>query len=438
MELKIFFADFELIGAIFCLIATAYLVLGKSVIKKQYRALAYLEAVVAVMLFFDAFAWYYRGIQGQLAYWVVFVSNMISYIAVALLQVFYVHYVIVSMREKEKDYRILFVISGFSWTNIALIVISQFTGFIYSIDPATNLYQRGNGFPLISAIAFINSIVALSYLLSKRNQLSLYRLMALLSFVLLPTLAGVFQLFIYGYSLSNLTCFACALFIFFQAIYDNTNILVGQQKHISKQDSELQDMRTRIALSQIRPEFLYDALNSVYNLCDKDPALAKELIVHLENYLRENIQSIDMEGLVPFGRELEHTRVFLAIERFKYRDRFDAEFDIDTTDFELPALTVQPIVENAIRHGISVLPANHKGLIRISTERGNGYVKVQVTDNGIGFDMNEYYREDTDGSSQIGIKNVRDRLKVMEDAELHVISKPGEGTVVDMIIPTKR
>ncbi len=437
MGLKFFFADFELISSIFCMIATVCLILGRSVIRKRYSALAALQGAVAVMLFFDSFAWFYRGVPGYFAYGIVLVSNFVSFAATALLQVFFVYYAIISAQAGGIDDKILYVVSLISWTNVGLVVISQFTGFVYSIDRATNLYQRGPGFALISVLAVINNIVAMTYLVLRRNRLGRFRYYALLCFIILPTLAAIVQVFIYGYSLSNLACFVSSLIMFAQVIYDNARTLIGQEIHINQQNNQLQDMRTRIALSQIRPEFLYETLNSVYDLCETKPELAKELIVHLENYLRENIESIDTDSLIPFGRELEHTRVFLEIVKFKYGDKFDVEYNIDTTGFELPALTVQPIVENAVTHGISTLEDGRKGLIRISTERGNGYVKVMVTDNGKGFDMNEYKNADPDDKSQIGIRNVKERLKVMEDAELHVKSQPGEGTEVDIIIPTR-
>jgi LytS/YehU family sensor histidine kinase len=209
---------------------------------------------------------------------------------------------------------------------------------------------------------------------------------------------------------------------------------------IKKQSDELMDMRTRIALSQIKPEFIYSTLNSVYELCDRDVFRAKEVIVHLSNYLRQNIESIDTDRLVSFEKELNHTMVYLELEKTRNPGKFEVEYHTRATFFDLPALTVQPIVENALTHGIYKLPDGEKGKIIISSEKGNGYVKITVKDNGVGFDMEKIKSESEENlvsRNLAGIQNVRNRLKIMEDAELRIKSEPGVGTSVDIIIPTK-
>ncbi len=176
-------------------------------------------------------------------------------------------------------------------------------------------------------------------------------------------------------------------------------------------------------------------MNSTYALCDEDVQRAKEVIIHLSNYLQQSISSINTDKLISFEKELAHTAVYLELEKTRYPKRFDVEYDTPVTDFELPPLTVQPLVENAMTHGILKLSDDKRGRIRISTKRGNGYVKVEVSDNGVGFDMAD--KDAVLNDERVGIRNVHDRLAIMEDAELHVKSKVGEGTVVDIIIPIK-
>ena len=139
--------------------------------------------------------------------------------------------------------------------------------------------------------------------------------------------------------------------------------------------------------------------------------------------------------MILFSDELDHTMTFLEIEKVVLEDAFEVEYDIREKDFELPALTLQPVVENAVRHGIRKLAPGTKGIIKISTHRGNGYIKIEVKDNGIGFDTDEITDNPDYEAEMHGLMNVEERLRIMENAEMHVKSYPGRGTTVEIIIP---
>ena len=440
MVIKYVYTDLELFGAVFCWIAAIYLVISRSVIQKQYRALASLEAGIGVMLFFDAVAWFYRGTPGDVAYLILTIVNFINFIANAILPVFYAVYIRLSIKEEKAESNLVNVITGFAVISIIFIVVSQVNGFLYRIDPETNLYRRGPGFSVLTALFILEMMVGILFIHKYRRNIDRLRRIALLSFIILPLIASIIQVFIYGFSLSNIAAIVSAMIMFAQALDDNARKMVENAIFIKKQSEELLDMRTRIALSQIKPEFIYSTLSSVYELCDKDVKRAKEVIVHLSNYLRQNIESIDTDRLVSFEKELNHTMVYLELEKTRNPGRFEVEYHTRATLFELPALTVQPIVENALTHGIYKLPPGEKGRIIISSEKGNGYVKITVRDNGVGFDMDRISGEGVERTMSrdlAGIQNVRNRLKIMEDAELHMKSEPGIGTTADIIIPTK-
>jgi LytS/YehU family sensor histidine kinase len=414
------------------------MILTRSLIKKQYKALGWLEIVIGVMLIFDAFAWFYRGVPGTAAFYVVTISNLGTFLANAVLPVFYAGYVALSIRDDGYDRRLEYIILVLAILAVGLLMYNQFTGYVYSIDPLTNLYHRGQGFGLLTSIYVMEMLVGVFFVYLNRRNISGNRLTAVLSFIVLPVAAAVIQVFIYGYSLSNVACLIAGLIMFWQALDDNAKTMVEKEVFIARQNDELSDLRTRIALSQIKPEFIYNSLNSVYELCDKDVPRAKEVIVHLSNYLRQNIESISTERLITFEKELNHTMVYLELEKTRCPGRFEVEYHTDETFFLLPALTLQPLVENALTHGIYKLPEDKKGKVIISTYRGNGYVKVEVSDNGVGFDLARMRKTGELDSQELGIGNVRDRLKIMENAELHVKSREGEGTTVDVIIPVRK
>ena len=190
------------------------------------------------------------------------------------------------------------------------------------------------------------------------------------------------------------------------------------------------EQRIRIMMSQIRPHFLYNTLATIKALCRKDPETAAATTEKLGLYLRQNLDSLGRDELIPFGKELEHTRIYAEIEQVRF-DSFRVEYDIRDDGFSVPALTLQPLVENAVRHGVRI---RDDGLVRVLTRRTEAGHEIVVQDNGKGFDVREL--EDLD-ESHIGIRNVRERLEKICGGTLTIDSRPGEGTTAVIRIPAE-
>ena len=438
MEPKFFFIGLEAWGALFCLLASVYLFIGRTVIKKGYSALAFLELAVGVMLVFDALAWFYRGVPGAFAFGMVSFANFMTFVISAILPVIYSVYVIFSIYEKKRDYTIFYAIAFCAILAEVILLFSQRTGYIYSIDPATNLYERGRGFALWTLITMSEAAIGGVYLFLKRKEIDKDRLVAVLSFVLIPVITAVVQIFIYGYSLANIACLVSTLIMFAQALSDNIKDLFKQEVMIRTQDAELSNLKNKVALSQIQPHFLYKVLDYVEGLCNRDITKAKELVSNLTEYLKGNIDLSGKEEMVPFAGELEHTKAYLEIEKILNENSFDTEYDIREKDFVLPALSLQPVVENAVRHGISELAPGTRGKIKVSTLKGNGYIKIVIKDNGVGFETEAVVGAAEYEKEMHGLNNVKERLRIMENAEIHVKSFPGRGTTAEIIIPVKK
>ena len=436
-ELKYFYTCMELWGCLFAFMASIYLVIGKSVIRDQYIALAKLEFVAGIMLFFDAWAWFFDGVPGDNIRQVLFVSNYVSFVSNALIPVFLAEYVVLSVEKPVNKKKITITMVVLAVCAVLFLTISQLTGFVYTIDKDTNLYERGLGFVIWTLFVLVEANIVFAYAFSKKDDIERKRFAVIISFIVLPILATAAQMFVYGINLSNMAIILVSLLMFAQVVEHNARTLFKHNETLADQETLLQDMRTRIALSQIQPDFLYNTLGTIKELCDKDVNKAKELIGKLSDYLGESITSIDVEKPVPFEKELEHTKVYLEIERTESNNRFEVSYDLKVTDFELPALTIQPIVENAVQHGIYKMKSGTLGLISIKTREGNGYIKVSISDNGAGFDVAEYEGSEKDNEDHIGIANVKNRLKIMKDAEMRIFSKVGEGTTIDIIIPNK-
>jgi signal transduction histidine kinase len=199
----------------------------------------------------------------------------------------------------------------------------------------------------------------------------------------------------------------------------------------AKLEKELEESRIAIMLSQIKPHFLYNVLNTIYHLYRKEPETAQEAVSSFAEYLRCNMLSIEKREPIPFSEEYQHIRTYLSLEQIRFRDKLDVVYDVEVKDFKLPPLTVEPLVENAVKHGVTKKRGG--GIVTISTRRTDGGVQITVADNGVGFDT-EHYMDD--GKPHVGIRNVRERLQNMVGGTLSVTST-ADGTVAVVTIPTK-
>ena len=199
----------------------------------------------------------------------------------------------------------------------------------------------------------------------------------------------------------------------------------------AKLEKELEDSRIAIMLSQIKPHFLYNVLNTIYHLYRKEPETAQEAVSSFAEYLRCNMLSIEKKEPIPFAEEYQHIQTYLSLEQIRFRGKLDVIYDVDVTDFKLPPLTVEPLVENAVKHGVTKKRGG--GSVTVSTRRTDEGVLVTVADTGVGFDPNTYME---DGKSHVGIRNVRERLQNMVGGSLSITSSEN-GTVAVVTIPAK-
>ena len=193
-------------------------------------------------------------------------------------------------------------------------------------------------------------------------------------------------------------------------------------------NAALAESRISTMMSQIRPHFIYNTLGSIEQLCELNPPKAGELVHNFAKYLRGNFGELDNPKPILMSQEMEHVHHYINIENVRFPD-MTFSFEMKSEDFSLPALTVQPIVENAIKHGLMKLQKG--GHIRvISYETDKDYC-ISVEDDGVGFDTSKLF----DDKKHIGIRNIRDRLNVMVGGTLEIKSTQGVGTKVLITIP---
>ncbi len=226
-----------------------------------------------------------------------------------------------------------------------------------------------------------------------------------------------------------------ALILILKVIPKNIRASMREKELIAERNAlqlELQKNRESIMLSQIQPHFLYNTLNTIYYLCGKDAKTAQNAISSFSDYLRENLDSLDSEDLVVFEKELHHVKTYLQLEQIRFDEELKVVYDIQTTAFLLPILTVQPLVENAVKHGISKKRGG--GSVTVATREHADCYAITVSDTGVGFDTEEYMH---DGKKHVGIENVRRRLQTMCGGTLSIVSAVGNGTTATVIIPKK-
>lgn len=205
---------------------------------------------------------------------------------------------------------------------------------------------------------------------------------------------------------------------------------VDIEKKLVEKELALSESNNSLVLSQIQPHFLYNALTSIYRLCDIKPEAAKEAVSNFSKYLRGNLDSIKQTKMISFTEELKHLQAYLYLEKIRYDDYLEIRYDIGATGFFIPPLTIQPLVENAVNHGVSDLPDG--GCVTVSTREEQDHFEIRVSDNGVGFDPDA---QPSDGRSHIGISNVKSRLNIMCQGTLDIISAPGNGTTAVIKIP---
>ena len=167
---------------------------------------------------------------------------------------------------------------------------------------------------------------------------------------------------------------------------------------------------------------------TIQSFCLTDPDKAFDTIARFGDYLRQNLGSLDQPNLIPFPQELEHTKVYAQIEMLRF-ESLRVEYDIRDNEFSLPALTAQPLVENAIRHGVRI---RKPGIVTVSSYRDGATHAIEVRDNGKGFDVETLKTAD---GTHIGLKNVGERIEKMCGGTMTIDSTVGEGTRVTLRLP---
>lgn len=413
-------------GCVFCLIAALCMLMSRNFNKEKRKWLLLMQLSCAILLGSDAVAWAFRGYPGNIGFWVVKISNFLVFLYSDIVLMMYHGYVCCYLFEKHPEHKKRLWINAvyvLCTLGMLLVIISQFTNLYYTIN-AQNLYHRNPAYIISMIIPVCGMLLDLGLLIRYRKNVSREILVSMASYEVLLLVAVIVQSFYYGVSLINIALCISMILIFVSA-------MVEQNRELASKQEETANLRVELMLSQIKPHFIYNALTVIQRLCVKDPEMAQETVAEFATYLRGNLESLDRKVPVYFEKELEHVQCYLAIEKKRFGDRVNVVYDIEVEDFTIPALTLQPLVENAVKHGIC--KKEEGGTVWISTERKMDVVYVVVKDDGVGFQKTQ-----AEGKEHVGMRNVESRLHSMCGGTLEIESIPGKGTMAMITLPQKK
>ena len=344
-----------------------------------------------------------------------------QYLLVSLPMPMFTGYLLYFCGEDLRKSTLFRLVIGLWGIYFILLGIAQCTTFLYYVTP-DNEFIRGSWHPLLVAPLAAIMLLNLAGVIRRRNRLPDKYYVAFLIHLLPMTVATLIHAVIYvpllvvfGLSLSMLSMFGI--------------ILCDQIEQYMRQQREIAHQRASIMVLQMRPHFIFNTMMSIYYLCAQDSQKAQQVTLDFTSYLRKNFSAIASENTIPFANELEHTRAYLAVEQVQFEDSLFVEYDTPHTRFRVPPLTLQPIVENAVKHGMD--PDSAPLCICIRTRETDAGHEITVEDNGPGFAQTNM----DESEPHIALANIQQRLEIMCGGKLTVMPREGGGTVVKVILP---
>lgn len=375
-----------------------------------------------VMMLGDMTDWLFRGRTETWALMGTKIGLCVFFSFSGLILMCFTGYLIAFMDLEDKEGKILWRMAVvLTFFQVLFSILSLVNG-MYFYFSERNEYIRGPLFFLSQGLPVMIYMVDAVIIFLGRHRVKRKELVSILCYIFLPLAGQILQAAFYGLAAINVMTTIALLLV-------NINVQSEQELAAKRAEKELAELRIDVMLSQIRPHFLYNSLTAIRQLCDTDTAQAKESILDFSRFLRANMNSLTTKEPIPFERELEHVRSYLNLEQQRFGKRLRVIYDINSREFCLPTLTLQPMVENAVRYGIKKRPEG--GTVKIYTEEQENDNVIQVTDDGEGFDLSE---GGGDNRSHIGIANVKRRLEEQCKGTL-TIESGRQGTRVTIRIP---
>lgn len=383
----------------------------------HFMGLVLLEALI---LFADTVAWLIDGNSDLLV--LSHVLNLYLYSAILLMISVYWLYVR-DLYAKYKDVEMLHkVVAVLFVVGLAVILLNPLTGWLYTIDPDTAIYQRADLFFLSSVFPGLIIIIALSCVV--RYEDNIRRKATLIGYVFIPAVATAIQIFNYG---SSMQYFA----LLFSIVLMFANIYLSRSTELIRDESEMIEQNAAVMVSQIQPHFLYNALTSIMNI-KGNPADTRDAIAEFGHYLRKNLDSLSQVNPIPIAREMDHVETYLNLIGLKYQDNIKVELSVNDTEFFIPPQTVKIILEHAVR--FNIVEGKAALNMEIRTDHTRGMHVVSLIDRSPSLTSKVFVNNENEEDIAI----LRTRLRNMVSGSITNTVTPEGHIVTQLLIPESR
>ena len=408
----------ELSGLVLCGMALLMLYMGPRSDRRIRRYFFFLFFGCIMLTAANIAGLLMRGLPGSGWHAALCVSNYVEFLIPDLLAGLFTFYLL-SVVDSEKKLRrmrcgVLFLVL----LHITLLTVSQFTGLYYVIGP-DNLYRRRPFYPLCFVCSALILLNDLAVVLKYRDRLTRKEFTVFLIYITVPAVGMLLQGIQYGINFSVFSTIAAALVMYLFVLSDQTERYEREQRANARRELD-------ILMLQMRPHFIYNTMMSIYFLCETDPLQAQKVCGDFAAYMQGTFLALSRHEPIAFSEELAHTHAYLAVEQARYEDMIFAEFDTPDTAFRLPALTLQPLVENAIKHGFD--PERGPIHIRVSAHALDGGHELTVEDDGVGLPAEPV------STAPGALENIRSRL-AFAGGSLELSARDGGGARVRLWIP---
>lgn len=346
---------------------------------------------------------------------IAFIETLLPSLLMPILTVYVLHCCNKSARKNH----IFYINIALCLVLFILLIITQFTDVIYYFTN-NNQFIRGDFYWVLIVPMLVLIAINIGLIINKRKELEkkyfIAFLIYLLPLLIVMTLQAFISVFIYivvAVSISALSMFSI--------------IMTDQVEQYLRQQKEIADQRSSIAVLQMRPHFIYNTMTSIYYLCKQDPNKAQQVTLDFTTYLRKNFNAITSKEPIPFVEELEHTRAYLAVVQAQYEDNLLVEFDTPHTQFRVPPLTLQPLVENSVKYGLNI-DSTEPLKVSVKTEKVDNGSVIIVSDTGPGISNKD------NGEPHIALNNICERLLAIKGT-LTISPNENGGTIVSIYIP---
>lgn len=383
---------------------------------KRYFIILFSLLFLCAVTCFLALIFYNNPAKATTERVIYFFESLFMAVLIFMPTIFLLH----SLHEKVKRNALFSAMIALLGVYFAFLIIAQFTDVFYYVTP-DNRFFYGPLYNLSLVPLVLIMLLNITGVIIRRKKLSKKHFTALLIYLLPMTAAIILHMFI---SVELFVIFGMALF----AMIMFGLILSDNMEQYKKQQQEIANQKTSIMVLQMRPHFIYNTMTTIYYLCKQDADKAQQVTLDFTDYLRQNFTAIASEDTVPFSDELRHTQSYLAVEKAQHEGMLVVEYDTPYTRFRVPPLTLQPLVENAVKHAMDPNAAPLHIIIR--TKKTDAGVLITVEDNGRGFDPNDKLKPHP------ALDNIENRLKQQCGGTLKIDSAPG-CTTITIIIPNR-